>query len=262
MAEPGPAIQIPRWIQLVGLPVLAVLAYLLASTLGHALFLFLTASVIAFLLNPLVRAAREGPRPARPRGRDRVPDVRGGVVIVVALATVVVDQTRSAADRARLRCGGGRTYGLTGAELDLDRLEGWLRDRGIGVELREQVQRVARLALRRRHLRLHAGRDLVGAGRGDLVRDPALLDRPDHRDLDLHAPRHAEAGMVDRGSRRRPGLPLAIRIESALAGYVRGQLLLSTIIGSSAGVGMWLLGTLDLVPGAGATRCSSGSGRR
>ena len=46
------------------------------------------------------------------------------------------------------------------------------------------------------------------------------------------------------------GRPLTERIESALVGYVRGQLLLSTIIGASAGVGMWILGTLDLVPGA------------
>ena len=43
MAGPGPTIQIPRWIQLVGLPVLLVLAFLLARTLGHVLFLFLTA---------------------------------------------------------------------------------------------------------------------------------------------------------------------------------------------------------------------------
>src|SRR3990170_5589753 len=55
MAGPGPTIQIPRWIQLVGLPVLLVLAFLLATALGHVLFLFLAASVIAFTLNPLVR---------------------------------------------------------------------------------------------------------------------------------------------------------------------------------------------------------------
>ena len=51
-----PTIRIPRWIQLVGLPVLLLVAWALAGTLGHAIFLFLTASVIAFLLNPLVRA--------------------------------------------------------------------------------------------------------------------------------------------------------------------------------------------------------------
>ena len=41
-----------------------------------------------------------------------------------------------------------------------------------------------------------------------------------------------------------------MRIEKALAGYVRGQLILSTVIGLSAGVGMWILGRTGLVPGA------------
>ena len=38
-------------------------------------------------------------------------------------------------------------------------------------------------------------------------------------------------------------------MEQAVAGYVRGQLLLSAIIGTSAGIGIWLLGTLGWVPG-------------
>jgi hypothetical protein len=37
---------VPRWIQLVGLPVLVLLVFLLAQTLGHVLFLFLTASYV------------------------------------------------------------------------------------------------------------------------------------------------------------------------------------------------------------------------
>ena len=54
----------------------------LAGTLGHAIFLFLTASVIAFLLNlGVVRSAA------------------AMIVLIVALVTVVVEQTRSAADR-------------------------------------------------------------------------------------------------------------------------------------------------------------------
>src|SRR6202011_2744223 len=35
---------------------------------------------------------------------------------------------------------------------------------------------------------------------------------------------------------------LVIRMERAVAGYVRGQFLLSAIIGSTAGVGLWLPG--------------------
>ena len=56
MSEPsGATIRIPRWVQLVGLPVLFLVAFLLARPLGHVIFLFLTAAVIAFMLNPLVR---------------------------------------------------------------------------------------------------------------------------------------------------------------------------------------------------------------
>ena len=39
-------------------------------------------------------------------------------------------------------------------------------------------------------------------------------------------------------------------MEHAVAGYVKGQLLVSLIIGASAGVGMWVLGVTGLVPGA------------
>jgi predicted PurR-regulated permease PerM len=40
-----------------------------------------------------------------------------------------------------------------------------------------------------------------------------------------------------------------VRIEQSLAGYVKGQVLLSAIMGISAGFGLWLLGTLGLGPG-------------
>ena len=56
--------------------------------------------------------------------------------------------------------------------------------------------------------------------------------------------------LVDRRFPPGTGLPLTLRIEKALAGYVRGQLILSTVIGLSAGIGMWILGRTGLVPGA------------
>jgi predicted PurR-regulated permease PerM len=43
--------------------------------------------------------------------------------------------------------------------------------------------------------------------------------------------------------------PLLQRVEHALASYVKGQVLLSLIIGTSAGLGLWLLGTTGLLPG-------------
>ena len=46
------------------------------------------------------------------------------------------------------------------------------------------------------------------------------------------------------------GPPLTHQIESALWGYVKGQAILSTVIGTSAGVGMYILGVTGLVEGA------------
>ncbi len=55
---------------------------------------------------------------------------------------------------------------------------------------------------------------------------------------------------IDRRFPPHGGLPLTQRIERAMWGYVKGQVILSTVIGSSAGVGMWVLGKTGLVPGA------------
>jgi predicted PurR-regulated permease PerM len=64
----------------------------------------------------------------------------------------------------------------------------------------------------------------------------------------LDMPRLARA--VDRRFPPAPdSLPLMARIESALVGYVKGQLLLSLIMGASAGIGLWLLGILGWLPG-------------
>ena len=129
MAAPrGPGIQIPRWIQLVGLPVLLVLGYFLASTLGHALFLFLTAAVIAFLLNPLVRDLQK----LKLRRGLAVAIVfllfASAVGVAVAgIATVAVDQTRSASTKVENYVTvKNDVTGKTGAEHDIDRLQVWL----------------------------------------------------------------------------------------------------------------------------------------
>jgi predicted PurR-regulated permease PerM len=141
MAGPGPTIQIPRWIQLVVLPVLLVLAFLLAAKLGHVLFLFLTASVIAFTLNPLVRDLT---RLRIPRGPSVfiVYTIFAAVVValLVAIGAVAFDQARHAADRVDEYVTDELDTGQTAAEVDLDRLQAWLDDHGLeDVRVRAQI---------------------------------------------------------------------------------------------------------------------------
>ena len=56
--------------------------------------------------------------------------------------------------------------------------------------------------------------------------------------------------------------PLILRIEHALASYVRGQAALSLIIGVSAGIGLWVLGASASLPQGQRTPCSSAAGWR
>jgi predicted PurR-regulated permease PerM len=254
MAGPGPTIQIPRWIQLVGLPVLLVLAFLLARTLGHVLFLFLTASVIAFTLNPLVRDLT---RLKLPRGLSVTVVflifAAAVVALLIAVGALAFDQARNAGERIDdyVTIVDPAT-GQTQAEEDIDGLQAWLDDNGLEqFQIREQVNDWV---------------DSLGAGEiSGYVQDAIsfaqgaafsfvlllfslilivvisiymLLDMPRlERSIDTRFPPHG-------------GAPLTQQIESALWGYVKGQAILSTVIGTSAGVGMWILGRTGLVEGA------------
>jgi predicted PurR-regulated permease PerM len=255
MAAPrGPAIQIPRWIQLVGLPVLLVLGYFLASTLGHVLFLFLTASVIAFLLNPLVRDVQRL-RLRRGLAVTLVYLVFASAVgvAVAGVATVAVDQTRSASSRAEhYFTVKSHATGKTGAENDIDRLQLWLNRHHLEkVKVKKSLTNWAD-SLKAKDITgftkqiftfaKGAARTIIfGLFSLILIVVISVYMLLDFERLE---------SVIDRRFPPHGGLPLTRRIERALAGYVRGQVILSTVIGASAGLGTWVLGATGLVPGA------------
>lgn len=237
-----------------GLPVLLLLAFLLARTLGHVLFLFLTAAVIAFALNPLVRDLT---RLRLPRGLSvavvSIVFATAFVGLLVALGTVVVSETRSAAERVdAYLTEQSPSTGQTGVEVDVDRLQRWLDGHGLeGVRIEEQLDDLTHS--------IGAGdvsgyvQDAISFAQGAalsvilflfsvilvvVIAIYMLLDMP-----------RLEAS-IDRRFPPHGGLPLTQRIERALWGYVKGQAILSLVIGTSAGVGMWTLGKTGLVEGA------------
>ncbi len=247
-------IRIPRWVQLVGLPVLLLFAFLLARPLGHVLFLFLTSAVIAFTLNPLVRDLT---RLRLPRGAAvatvSVVFATAFVALLVALGTVVVTETRSAADRidayfAQESAGTGKT----GAETAVDRLQLWLDDHGLErIQLQQQLNDLTD-SIGASDVSGYA-RDAISFAQGAalsviLFVFSVILVIVIAIYMLLDMPRLESA--IDRRFPPHGGLPLTQRIERALWGYVKGQAILSIVIGTSAGVGMWILGTTGLVEGA------------
>ncbi len=249
-----PKLQVPRWIQLVGLPLLLLFLWTVAGAVRHVVFLFLVAGLIALLLNPIVR------------GLTKIWIPRGlGVAIVylafaalvaaasIALGTVVVDQTRSASHRvdAYFTKGYGQFH-KTHADRDVDRLQLWLDHHHLRrIQIRKQAQHFVD-NIRGKDLQKYT-QDAINFAEGAAIGTVKLLFSlvlllviSIYMLLDMERLSRA----VNRRFPPHPGSPpLLARIERSLAGYVKGQFLLSLIMGTSAGFGLWLLGTLGWGPG-------------
>jgi predicted PurR-regulated permease PerM len=246
-------IEIPRWIQLAGFPVLLLFLWVMAGAVRHVVFLFLVALLIALLLSPVVRLVQ----------RVRIP--RGFAVAFVylvfavtliaaigALGTVVVNETKTAAKRvdSYFTDVNGRT-GIVDADRDVNSLQAWLNGHRLGgIKIEKRGHQLVR-DIRRHDIGKYTNR-LVNFLEGAaisigkllfsvivvfVVSIYMLLDFPKlERRIDRRFP--AEPGSV----------PLVRRMEQSLTSYVKGQSLVSLIIGTSAGVGLWLFGVLGWLP--------------
>jgi predicted PurR-regulated permease PerM len=250
----SPRIQIPRWIQLVGLPLLILFGWVLATTAGHAVILFLIAALIALLLDPVVRGLGR----LRLRRGISVALVYSAfaavlVVVVLAIGSVVVGQTKTAAERVNdyFNATNGRTH-QTAADRDVDRLQAWLDSHRLeSINIRQRGHKLVR-QIRERDVGKYTSQVVsfaegaaVSIGKG-LFNTVLVLVISIYMLLDM--PRLHR--VVDRRFPPQGGDPLLIRIEHALASYVRGQALLSFIIGASAGIGIYILGVTGLLPHA------------
>ncbi len=249
-----PKIEIPRWIQLVGLPLLLLLLWVVAGAARHVVFLFLVASLIALLLSPVVRMVS---RTRIPRGLSvaivYLTFVVATIVVIGAVGTVVVNETRTAAKRVD-------TYftkpigqgGRVAADRDVDRLQRWLDDHHLrGVKVQERGHKLVR-SIRDKNPGKYTHKVVtfvegaaisVGKFLFDLV---VVLVVSIYMLVDF--PRLGR--VLDRRFPPQPGSrPLLERMEHALVSYVKGQALVSLIIGTSGGVGIWVFGTLGWLPG-------------
>ena len=247
-------IVVPRWMQLVGLPIALVAAWLLLSAVSHVVLLFLVAALVAILLEPLVRALH---RVWIPRGLSiaivYLSFAAAIVVVVAALGVVVVDRTEAAANRidAYLTEDVGQT-GETEAERDVDRFQVWLDDRGLErIKIRRQgqdlVDRIQEADPENYTSEVVAFVEGAAFSIFELLFSLVLIVVVSIYML-LDMDRLARG--IDRRFPPAPGSqPLLRRVETAVAGYVKGQVLVSLIIGVSAGVGLWLIGSLGWAEG-------------
>jgi predicted PurR-regulated permease PerM len=246
--EPQPRtvepVVVPRWIQLVGLPLCLLAVYAIAKAAGVVVLLFVTAAVIALILTPLVAALQ---RMRLPRGLA-IASVYLGFIAVLAAAGILLanpisdqvttlrDDIPSITDSANKRLADVQDY--------FDR-------KGINVEIKKQGQ----TALETLQDKVVGGTDsivsfgtdlltkLVTAGAGLIL---VLV-------LSIYMLVHGEriGGLVRTVMPPGNGTPeddYPSRVVRAVAGYVRGQLLFSLVMGAGAGIGLWIFGVTGIFP--------------
>jgi predicted PurR-regulated permease PerM len=227
-------------------------AWQFMSAVSHAVFIFVLAALIAILLNPVVRAFT-ALRVPRTLAVFLVYGVFAFVIVgaLVIASTVIADQVSQAASAVQDEFQLAPGQSQTPAEQKVDELQRWLNRHGLE---RVDVRKLGDDALNRiktADLEKYSGR-AVDIARGFAIgffegvfNGVLVIVVSIYMLLDAH---RLSAFLRRPFPGARPEDDLIARCERALLSYVRGQLLVSLVIGASAGAGMWLLGVTGVFP--------------
>ncbi len=241
---PVAPVVIARWVQLVMLPLCVLALYALAHAAGVVLLLFIVAAVVALILNPLVSFMQ----------RARLPRTLAVIAVYAVFFTAlpvagfllsgpVADQATTFADDVP---------GLVDdASASLDDVQEFFDDKGIDVQIKGQSES----ALATLQDRVVEGSGEIVAVTGELLR--RLIELSFYVILVfvlsiymlIYGPQIG--ALVRKAMPPGDGTPaddFPTRVQHAVFGYVRGQLLFSLIMGTSAGVALWLFGVIGIFP--------------
>jgi predicted PurR-regulated permease PerM len=241
---PAAPVVVARWVQLVMLPLGVLALYALAHAAGVVLLLFVVAAVVALILNPLVQLIQRGRLP-RTLAVIAVYAVFFTALPVAgfALSGPVADQATSFAnDVPGLVDDAGHT---------LDDVQRFFDDNGINVQIKGQSES----ALTSLQHQVVAGSGQIVSITGELLR--RLIELSFYVVLVIVLSIYMLVYGPEIGALVRRIMPpgngtpdddFPTRIQRAVFGYMRGQLVFSVIMGTSAGTALWLFGVLGIFP--------------
>ena len=253
MTVPRPGkILIPRWVQLVGLPLVVLFVWAVASAISHSLFVFVIAALIAILLNPVVRALCSFHLP-RAVAVLTVYLVAAVVVVggTVIIGSVVAREVASVANLVYHELTNRDVHGVSPAEHMVDHWQVWINHHSpVKVNIRQPAYHALN-GINTAELQRYSGRAVdiaqtlvitIFTGLFNLVLVVVVSVY-----MLLDAPR------LSRFLRRLfpsddPADDLVTRAERALLAYIRGQTLVCLVIGATGGISMWVLGVVGIFP--------------
>jgi predicted PurR-regulated permease PerM len=240
---PAPVV-VPRGVQLVLLGIGLLGLWALARAAGAVLLIFVIAGVIALILNPLVKLFE---RSRLPHGAAVFAVYIGLLAVVVGIAGLLANPVAHQVENFQHDV----PKLVKSATGSLDDVQRWLDAHGIDVHVKTQGQ-TALQTLESKVLR----------GSGDLVsftRD--LLQQVVQTGfalililvISIYMLVYAEGiGRIVRSvmppGDGTPEDDFPLRVQKAVSGYVRGQLLFSAVMGVTAALALWVFGVVGIFP--------------
>jgi predicted PurR-regulated permease PerM len=241
---PVAPVVVPRWIQLVVLPLALLALWALARAAGTVLLILLAASTVALILNPLVKMlVRRG----LPRGLAIFVLYVGVFAFVGGLGVVLANPVSTQVSSLERDV----PQYVNQANHSLASLQRWLDARGIHV----QIQRQGQTALQTlQHDILKRSSDIVSFSRDLLTQAVTTgFDLVLTFVLSIYLLIYGNqiGELIKRIMPPGDGTPeddFPLLVQRAVFGYVRGQFLFSLIMGASAALGLWIFGVLGIFP--------------
>jgi len=242
-AVPIPQTVVPRWMQAVLLP-LAIIGFVaLALAAGSVLPIVLVASTVAMILNPLMKQLER----KLPRGLA-IPAAY--LIVLACFAAVVVvlaNPISSQLDHFEARI----PHLIKSANHDLLQIQHFLRQHGIHVQFASQghtaLQNLQHRLLKSSGTIVSFSRDLLGKLLTLSVEAVLVFVLSVY--LLVYGREIATlARQIMPRSNGTPEDDFPTLVQHAVAGYVRGQLLFTAIMGLSASLGLWLIGVTGVFP--------------
>jgi predicted PurR-regulated permease PerM len=245
---PGPPpvqrVVVPRWIQLVALPLIVIALFLIARAAGVVLLAFTVAGIVALILNPIVSLLQ---RHRFPRPLAIIVVYLGLLVCAVGAGVLLANPVADQADKF------GRDVPsiVDDANGRLADLQDYFDRKNINIEVKRQGETA-----------LQTLQEKVVGGTSDIVNfGGEILRRVVTAFLGILLVIVLSVYMLIYGERigaavravMPPGDGTAeddfpTRIQRAVGGYLRGQLLFSLAMGTGAGAGLWILGSAGVFP--------------
>ena len=243
VAQPVEPVIVARWVQAVVLPVALLGLWALARASGAVLLILVVASVIALILNPVVRLFQR----VLPRGLAILAVYLAGFAclggIGVLLANPISNQVNHFADNV--------PHLVREANRELSNIQSWLNRNGIHAQIQQQGQTALQTL---QHKVLKSSGSIVSFSR-DLLGKLITLSFDFVLVLVLSVYLLVYAPSIGAQVRRlmppgdgTPEDDYPTLVQRAVSGYVRGQFSFSLIMGTSAAVALWVFGVTGIFP--------------